>query len=938
MYFAKRIGILFLSLSIIAGLVFIKPIGVVNADTSTPLTATIVFSNPSLTIGQTSTVTITFTEAVRNFTVAALTVMNGTLSGLSPSDGMTWTATFTPVGNTYATSNFIALNMEGVQDSEGHSGSGTIHSGNYSINTIRSAPSVVSVAVPANGIYGTGQNLDFTVQMSEPVNVTGTPQIALVIGTTTVQAVYVSGSGTNALLFRYTVQAGQEDTDGITMGALALNGGSIQSVAGNHAVLLLNSVGSTTNVLVSTTAPAIQNVNVPVAGTYKTGNSLDFTVTMSKNVTVSGTPQLTLDIGGVKRTAPLIGMPSSNNTLQFRYMVQSGDHDNDGITIEALTLNGGSIKDGLGNDADLTLRNVGSTAGVLIDTTLPTITGYVLGKGNAYIDVTFSEGVFADDHGAGALTPGNLRLNFDKNGGSATGAAIHSLKRTDGGNLTGGETVIRVMLDIVGIPSGQESIEVVPADGASMYNLAGNAVESTQSTGKVRLLDMRAPVVIPPTVDPKPDPGPQPTHSTSSQVQSGSQEEGIALLANGLLQKNMFTVTTQTVNGVKTTVMKMDEAKINALLQQADAGYVLINRVTNHSDHVISELSALLAMSLEAKGAVLEVQTENAVYRLPVQQIPVQSLPNLFGPGVALQDIRLRVEITHVPANQVSFVPNQDSGIQLVSPAVDFKIIAEHNGKEVMIEKFNAYVERMIAIPAGTDPSQITTGVIMMTDGSMKQVPTKVIQVDGKWFAVMNSMTNSTYALIHNSKTFDDIASHWARKSIEDLASRLVINGVNENSYVPNEAITRAEFTAIVTRALGLRLADQEMHFRDVHSGDWFYNAVQVAVSYGLIQGYGDDSFKPDQRITREEAMVMISKVMDMTKRSTILSMEQQNELLASFRDQAEFSTWARNGAALNIQYGIIQGDQQQAHPGQNITRAETAAIVERLLQALKLI
>src|SRR5439155_5284800 len=89
---------------------------------------------------------------------------------------------------------------------------------NSSINTFTIdsvAPTLTSVTGPANGNYGTGQFLAFTVNYNENVTVTGTPNIGLTIGANSRTATYLSGSGTSALVFRYTVVAGDLDTDGI---------------------------------------------------------------------------------------------------------------------------------------------------------------------------------------------------------------------------------------------------------------------------------------------------------------------------------------------------------------------------------------------------------------------------------------------------------------------------------------------------------------------------------------------------------------------------------------------------------------------------------------------------------------------------------------------------------------------------------------------------
>jgi hypothetical protein len=138
--------------------------------------------------------------------------------------------------------------------------------------TITGVPSltVTAVAVPSNATYGAGQDLSLTVNWSEAVDVTGTPRLALSIGSTTRYATYVSGSGTAALVFKYSVQSGDADTDGIAVGSsVDLNGGTIAATADATYTVntALNSVGSTVAVLVvTTTAPGAPTSVAAVRG------------------------------------------------------------------------------------------------------------------------------------------------------------------------------------------------------------------------------------------------------------------------------------------------------------------------------------------------------------------------------------------------------------------------------------------------------------------------------------------------------------------------------------------------------------------------------------------------------------------------------------------------------------------------------------------------
>ncbi|MDU9414091.1 Ig-like domain-containing protein [Pseudomonas sp. zfem005] len=269
-------------------------------DTQLP-TATIVVADTALKAGQTTTVTITFSEAVTGLTTADFSVANGALSNLSSSDGgITWTATLTPGANVTDSTNVITLNNAGYTDLAGNAGLGSTDSNNYAIDSM--APAVTSVTVPANGTYGPGQNLDFTVNFGEAVTVDtlgGMPRLVITLDTGgTAYAEYLSGSGTTALVFRLVVTSGQADANGISVGgALQANGGTLRDTAGNDAVTTLNSVGDTSAVLVDAVAPRV--TDIALDGTSPTTNSsVSFTVTFSEDVTGLDLADFNLLTGG----------------------------------------------------------------------------------------------------------------------------------------------------------------------------------------------------------------------------------------------------------------------------------------------------------------------------------------------------------------------------------------------------------------------------------------------------------------------------------------------------------------------------------------------------------------------------------------------------------------------------------------------------------------
>jgi hypothetical protein len=146
------------------------------------------------------------------------------------------------------------------------------------------APTITDVTAPADATYGSGQNLDFVATMSEATTVnttSGTPRIALTIGSTTQYATYLSGSGTTSLTFRYITQSGDNDTDGIavmTPSSVQLNGGTLRDSASNAATLTFTPP-TTTGVLVDTSAPT---------GTVTPRSTIDTTPALSGTLGETG--------------------------------------------------------------------------------------------------------------------------------------------------------------------------------------------------------------------------------------------------------------------------------------------------------------------------------------------------------------------------------------------------------------------------------------------------------------------------------------------------------------------------------------------------------------------------------------------------------------------------------------------------------------------------
>ncbi|MNJ49253.1 Endo-1,4-beta-xylanase A precursor [compost metagenome] len=278
-------------------------------------------------------------------------------------------------------------------------------------------------------------------------------------------------------------------------------------------------------------------------------------------------------------------------------------------------------------------------------------------------------------------------------------------------------------------------------------------------------------------------------------------------------------------------------------------------------------------------------------------------------------------------------------GFNEVSTPLNFEVHVQYREQNVDITKFNNYVERSIALPDSVDPNKITTGVVVEADGTVRHVPTKVTVDAGKYYATVNSLSNSIYSIVWNPIEFKDVANHWAKSEVNNMGSRMVIQGVGEGLFNPNQDITRAEFTAIVVRGLGLKLETGTASFTDVKSDDWYGSVIQTAYANGLIAGFEDSSFRPNEKITREQAMTIIAKAMEITGLSKKLTTEGVSTSLNSYNDVSQVAAWATKGVTNTLNAGIVTGRSDvQLAPKAHTTRAEVAAMIQRLLKQSDLI
>ncbi|MGQ9498257.1 MAG: S-layer homology domain-containing protein, partial [Desulfotomaculales bacterium] len=181
---------------------------------------------------------------------------------------------------------------------------------------------------------------------------------------------------------------------------------------------------------------------------------------------------------------------------------------------------------------------------------------------------------------------------------------------------------------------------------------------------------------------------------------------------------------------------------------------------------------------------------------------------------------------------------------------------------------------------------------------------------------------------------FYDIAGHWARGAIEELAARGWVRGAGGGCFAPDRPVTRAEMAALCLRLLGIPGAvPAHATFTDVLPGSWYYAPVEAAYRAGLVAGLGDTRFAPERPVTRQEMVVLLLRTVEKAGAGTAITTGEPEALLGGFVDGDAVASWARDAVAEAVELGLIRGRSGRTlAPGAPATRAEAAVLVLRLL------
>ncbi|MFF2483773.1 Ig-like domain-containing protein [Paenibacillus sp. NPDC058071] len=732
-------------------------------------TATIVVANSEMKIGDTSLVTFTFSEAVTGFTLADLTVENGTLSSLSTSDNITWTATLTPAAGISATTNLITLDNTGVANAAGNAGTGTTDSNNYAIDTDRPTATVVV----ANTALGAGQTTLVTITFSEAV--TGFTNADLTVANGTLSTVSSSDGG-------ITWTATFTPTAGIAsmINLITLDNTGVLDLAGNAGTGTTTSSNYTINTVMPTATIMVAN------SALKIGDTSLVTFTFSEAVTGLTNTDLTVANG----TLSAVSSSDGGITWTATFTPNAGVND----ATNLITLDNTGVENAAGN------RGIGTTDSnpYAIDTVRPTATVVVantaLGVGQTtLVTITFSEAVTGF-------------TNADLTVANGTLSAVSS--------SDGGITWTATFTPTAGIANTTNHITL---DNTGVQDLAGNAGTGTTDSNNYTINSVQS-------------------SSSGGGGGSSTPTDGKLTLPAGQSGQVSFgdAVTIFVPAGAANKELKLTTSKL-------------------------LDTQNLLTSKQVLASSIYEIQKN-----FPEDVLKPVTLTFAFDPSNVKKDQRAAIFYY----DETKKVWEEVTG-------------GKTNGNRITVEVYNFMKYAVMVVDQPTDT---TVGI-----------------------------------------QFSDIAGHWAEASIKQAVSKGIVTGYTDGTFRPNATVTRAEFAVMLMNVIKPQGDGAELNFFDTAGiGDWAKKAIAQAVQAGILKGYEDGSFRPNAEVTRAEMAVMLANA---------LGQAIEAGAATGFADDKKIPAWAKDSVAYVQQAGVVKGNgNNQFVPQGHTTRAEAVTVLLNML------
>ncbi|WP_276358229.1 S-layer homology domain-containing protein, partial [Cohnella caldifontis] len=389
------------------------------------------------------------------------------------------------------------------------------------------------------------------------------------------------------------------------------------------------------------------------------------------------------------------------------------------------------------------------------------------------------------------------------------------------------------------------------------------------------------------------------------------------------------------------TTIRLDPDAVLPLIQRSTSSspiFAFGAAVSGSAAFEIPSAAAAAAWERGASSGSMLVLTSAGSYSLPLSVIKNNG---------GMEDgavTKITLAPSELPETVSEAARNQQITLFPV-PAMSYTVIVSHAGDTRTIEDFgDIYIERSMRIgakdkwyPRPPIQPEIVPGIFRYDEhsGSFSFAPARFVTDDaGDVHAIIRRSGNSTYVAGYKQQLYVDEVPLWAEDAAGKMAALGILTGIMDNRFLPDAPVTRAEFAALLVRALGLQDKNAPSADGDVQESSRYSREIRIAEQAGLLTGLGG-GLRPNEGLKREEMAVIAANAFQYVQRR-----KGAEEIdLALYNDADDISDWALESMRISVANGLIIGDpEMNLDPRGYSTRAQAVSVLERLLRKLSLI
>ncbi|MFD2117008.1 Ig-like domain-containing protein [Paenibacillus yanchengensis] len=353
---------------------------------------------------------------------------------------------------------------------------------------------------------------------------------------------------------------------------------------------------------------------------------------------------------------------------------------------------------------------------------------------------------------------------------------------------------------------------------------------------------------------------------------------------------------------------------------------------------VVALSVAALEMAYKQNGnANFAVAYGDTIFEVPLQQLKFAELAR-FGNGSSVGN-EVIIMIEQGSSDKTATLDRQmkQAKTSLLGGPIYVQVDIKGYNEQKPITDFTSYLTGKITTSATINPAQAAIVTVDPATGLLSYAPTTLGRDGFKTIATFKKPGTGAFALVQNTKTLSDLNNHWAASEVQMMLRKSIVDGHSNSKFEPNKSITRGEFATYIARGLGLAgNRSAAAAFKDVNTNTDMGAYIGAAAKAGIIKGVTKTSFKPNDKVKREDMAIMMLRAAQFTGINTKLP-EPVNVYLQPFKDANKISSYAKSAMAQAIHLGVIKGmNTTILSPKSNATRAEGTVMIRRLLEKVE--